>query len=240
MPSYQGDVGSDGFRIVNSHASAPGETVGAKDAATGTLISKPFVIERNFIRFWIGGGQHPGRTCINLLVDGKVERSATGRNGNPMRRETLDVRTLQGKTARLQIVDHETGGWGNIGIAEIVFSDGQSPSKGKLQDQPDFGTMGLGLLDPRGRRRGCGSHPRGHDREAVLSNVPEATEPMDKRLIGALARRLSLAAGQSATVTFVVAWHFPNSACIGHLAEARRTLLCEAIPFGDRSGGARG
>src|SRR5207244_3161831 len=29
-------------------------------------------------------------------------------------------------------------------------------------------------------------------------------------LIGALGRRLRLAAGQSATVDFVLAWHFPN------------------------------
>jgi uncharacterized protein (DUF608 family) len=33
---------------------------------------------------------------------------------------------------------------------------------------------------------------------------------MDKRLVGALGRKLSLAPGETATVTFVVAWHFPN------------------------------
>jgi uncharacterized protein (DUF608 family) len=40
--------------------------------------------------------------------------------------------------------------------------------------------------------------------------VAEASEPMDKKLLGALTRKLSLAPGQAATVTFVVAWRFPN------------------------------
>ncbi len=53
---YQGDVGGDTERIVNSHASAPGTDVGAKDNATGKLTSRPFKIEHNFINFWIGGG----------------------------------------------------------------------------------------------------------------------------------------------------------------------------------------
>ena len=79
MPSYQGDVGGHGRRVVNSHNTRHGEDVRAGDAHTGTLTSRPFVIERDFIRFFIGGGAHKGKTCINLIVDGKVVRSATGR-----------------------------------------------------------------------------------------------------------------------------------------------------------------
>ena len=123
IPAYQGDVGGKGRRVVNSHASAPGAGVGEKDDQTGTLTSRPFVVQRNFIAFWIGGGRHPGKTCINLLVDGKVVRTATGHDSNQMRRESFDVREIQGKTARLEIVDNQTGSWGNIGIGEIVFTD---------------------------------------------------------------------------------------------------------------------
>ena len=56
---------------------------------------------------------------------------------------------MAGKSARLQIVDNATGPWGNIGIAEIVFSDRPATGGGKIEEQADFGTMGLGLLDPQ-------------------------------------------------------------------------------------------
>ncbi len=72
IPDYQGDVGGDTDRVINSHASAPGDDVDTRDNATGKLTSSPFKIDRKFIRFWIGGGAHEGKTCLNLLVDGKV------------------------------------------------------------------------------------------------------------------------------------------------------------------------
>ena len=80
---YQGDVGGPGDRLVNSHASAPGEDVASRDAATGKLTSQPFALDRRFLSFWIGGGSHRGQTCLNLVVDGQVVRSATGRDQQP-------------------------------------------------------------------------------------------------------------------------------------------------------------
>jgi hypothetical protein len=196
--------------VVNSHACAPGDSTEAKDAPTGTLTSKPFTIERNFINFWIGGGQHPGKTGINLLVDGKAVRSATGHNSNEMRRDCFDVRELQGKTARLEIIDNQSGPWGNVGVAEIVFSDKQPTPDATLDGQHDFGTMGLGLLGPQEADVAAAAVPDGKVSQGALAAVAEASESMDKKFIGALARKLSLAPGQAATVTFVVAWRFPN------------------------------
>jgi non-lysosomal glucosylceramidase len=57
IPSYQGDVGGDTARVVNSHASAPGDSIEEKDKAVGKLTSREFTIERHFITFWIGGGK---------------------------------------------------------------------------------------------------------------------------------------------------------------------------------------
>ena len=98
------------------------------DAATGTLTSPAFKIQRKYLQFLIGGGGWEGRTCINLLVDGKVARTATGPNIDPGGSERLqpaqwDVSELLGKDATLEIVDNATGGWGHINVDHIVQSD---------------------------------------------------------------------------------------------------------------------
>ncbi len=98
------------------------------DGTTGTLTSPPFKIERKYIRFLIGGGMHPGKACLNLLVGGKVVRTATGPNDRPGGTEELawstwDVSDLSGKSAVIQIVDQVTGGWGHINVDHIVQTD---------------------------------------------------------------------------------------------------------------------
>ena len=192
IPGYQGNVGGDTDRVVNSHASAPGGDVGGKDAATGKLTSRPFKIERKFIRFWIGGGNHQGRTCLNLVVAGKVVCTATGQANNRMGLQGFEVCGLKGQEAVIEIVDAESGGWGNIGAGKITFSD-QPLETGELEERPDFGTMGLGLI--------------GEPAEQIS---PEADAPLCDKLAGEVGRKLRLDAGQSATVTFVLTWHFPN------------------------------
>jgi fructan beta-fructosidase len=98
------------------------------DDATGTLTSPEFKLERKFINFLIGGGKHPGKACIDLLVDGKSVRTATGPNDRPGGTEhldwhTWDVADLAGKTATIRITDEQKGGWGHINVDHIVQSD---------------------------------------------------------------------------------------------------------------------
>lgn len=98
------------------------------DGTTGTLTSPPLRIERPYLNFLLGGGAHAGETCINLLVAGKVVRSAAGPNDRPGGSERLDwngwdVRDLAGKQAVIQIVDQHTGGWGHVSVDHIVQSD---------------------------------------------------------------------------------------------------------------------
>ncbi len=122
--NYQGDVGAKGKWFVNSHNIRKiGNDVGKGDAHTGTLTSKTFTIERDHVTFLIGGGAHKDQTCVNLLVDGKVVRTATGGNDNRMSPASFDVRDLKGKKAQLQIVDNHAGGWGNIGFDHVVFTN---------------------------------------------------------------------------------------------------------------------
>ncbi len=215
VPDYQGELGIHGQRTVNTHASAPGRDVGARDAATGTLTSAPFVIARDYITFLVGGGSHAGRTCMNLLVADKVVASATGHDANRMQPHSLDVRRWAGQTARLQIVDNDSGGWGNIGIDDIVFSDEPRGDSVTLANQPDFGTMGIALLDGAGKEAAATALTGSLAPADIFSQLAHASpapvsHPFDDPLVGALSRRLTLKPGESATVTFLLAWHFPN------------------------------
>jgi hypothetical protein len=207
IPGYQGDVGGHGRRVVNSHASAPGDAVEQRDAATGRLVSLPFVLERNYINFLIGGGAHKDKTCMNLLVDGQVVASATGENENHMRFATWDVRHWASKTGVLEIVDRETGPWGNIGVDNIVFSDSPRQPLGQLDSEPDFGTLALALLDAR--RTDFGSATVSEPTQTG-TNETSASKPFDQKLIGSLRRKLTLAPGASVKASFVLAWHMPN------------------------------
>jgi uncharacterized protein (DUF608 family) len=206
MPAYQGNVGGPTARVVNSHATAPGDSIEAKDGATGKLISREFVIERNFIAFWIGGGKarSGSRSGLTLFVDGKPMQTAAGQDNNQMAVGHFDVRKHAGKTARLEILDDATGGWGNLGVGRIWFTDQLGGAEG-LEELPDFGTMGLALLG-----------------QAADVASADATAPFTGKLSGSLGRTVKLAPGASVTVAFVLAWHFPNLTTKGPLRETGR------------------
>ena len=181
------------------------------DSPKGKLTSPSFAIERRFICFLIGGGNHPRETCINLIVDGKVVRSSTGRNTDAMIGEQWDVRDLAGKTASIEIVDNHSGGWGHIDIDQIELRD---VPRTRLEDQHDFGTMGLALLEPRATDKAMATVPDGHLPEMIFlagRQCPAAADkPLGETLHGALSRTLSLPPGHEAKITFVVCWRFPN------------------------------
>lgn len=187
IADYQGDLGAEGTHLVNSHETRSGEDVGDGDRHTGTLLSGAFVISRSFVNFRIGGGAHPGRTCLNLMVDGAVVRTATGRNANSMHRATFDVSEFVGQRAQLQVVDAEAGGWGNIGIDEIVFSDAPC-QESEVAELADFGSFCVSCIGPGGR--------------------VEVAEKSDHR--SRVGSSVEIPAGQSVVVSFLVAWHFPN------------------------------
>ena len=212
MPGYQGEVGAHGKRLVNSHNTRQGEDVARGDAHTGTLTSKPFQIERPYVNFLIGGGDHKGKTCLNLLVDGKPVLSATGRRENRLAPASFDVRAWQGRTARLQILDDVVGEWGNVGVDHIVFSDRPVTSTLPLRERPDFGTMTLALLGAGEGVRATAALPDDRVPPGVFTAKAGEDEarPFGKTLIGSVSRTLALDPGEAATVTFVVAWHFPN------------------------------
>ena len=121
--TLEGQMAVTGFKgkaLVNSFLGG--------DKSIGTLTSPEFAIARKHIRFLIGGGGHAGKTCMNLVIDGKTIRTATGPNvesggSEELAPEAWDVSDLIGKKGRIVIVDNATGGWGHINVDEIVFTD---------------------------------------------------------------------------------------------------------------------
>jgi len=119
-------TGFEGERLVNTFLGG--------DRPTGKLTSPEFTIERDYIKFLIGGGGYEGKTCTNLLVGGEVVRTATGPNTQPggsefLNWENWDVKELKGKKAVIQIVDDASGGWGHVNVDQIAQTD--TPAKKK-------------------------------------------------------------------------------------------------------------
>ena len=119
LPGQMNVEGFQGKGLVNSFY--------AGDDSTGLLVSPAFKIERSFISFLIGGGRSD-RLALQLLVDGRVVRSATGPNDKQGGSETLapeswEVGEFAGMMATLRIVDEATGGWGHISVDHIVQTD---------------------------------------------------------------------------------------------------------------------
>ena len=212
-----------GRQFINTHNSRkfadqfdkPANLSVAADKLTGKLVSKPFKIERQYINFSISGGNHPGRTCVNLLVDGKVVRSKTGHDSNRMRLDTMYVAELEGKTARFEIIDKVQGAWGNIMLDHIVFSD-RSTKQTDLKKMPGYGSMALSLIDTESKNNlSPGMSAKGFSAEKFFGSLTSPDKKktsesnLNERLIGGLSRKLSLKPGEKKKVTFLLTWYFP-------------------------------
>ena len=115
LDGQQPVAGFEGLGLVNSFLGG--------DDSEGTLTSPEFKIERKFINFLIGGGKMPEKCSVNLLVDGKPVRTATGSDSEALVSASWDVSDLAGKTAVIRIVDEAAGAWGHILLDQIVQSD---------------------------------------------------------------------------------------------------------------------
>ncbi|KAF3029601.1 hypothetical protein E8E12_000502 [Didymella heteroderae] len=125
-------TGYRGNRFVNTFING--------DATTGTLTSPTFKISLKYINFLIGGGYNPGKTAINLKVNGQIVRTATGQNAEALTWSGWDVSAYVGQSANIEIVDSLTGGWGHINVDAISFSNTHaSNQKANWVDYgPDF------------------------------------------------------------------------------------------------------
>jgi uncharacterized protein (DUF608 family) len=80
-------------------------------------------------------------------------------------------------------------------------------------DEPlDLGTMAIALLETHGSDRAAAAVGAGNLPEAAFAAVPadQAGQTSGRKLIGSIIRSMSLEAGQEATATFLITWHFPH------------------------------
>ena len=97
------------------------------DAATGTLTSPEIKLTHSYVGFLVAGGNHPGKTAVQLLVGGKVVRESTGANDLTLREKVWDVSEFKGKTGVIRIVDEHVGSWGIIAADHFLFSTDAKP-----------------------------------------------------------------------------------------------------------------
>jgi non-lysosomal glucosylceramidase len=114
LPNQQPVSGFLGKGLVNTYLEG--------DDTVGRISSKDFKIERHFIRFLVGGGQHTN-TQIRLVVDGKIVRATAGKDNERLEPASWAVSEFEGQTAHIEIVDDQKGGWGHINVDQIEFSD---------------------------------------------------------------------------------------------------------------------
>lgn len=132
--------GGPAFRKSPSHGTAPNATqqpvsgfLGkglantfdpGGDGPTGNLTSPEAEVTKGYLHFLVGGGNFAGKTCVNLLVDGKVVRSACGKQNERLTWATFDLAKLKGQKAKIQIVDQQSSvAWGHILADHFVASD---------------------------------------------------------------------------------------------------------------------
>ncbi len=187
LPDQNPVSGFEGAGLVNTFLKG--------DGTTGRLLSPEFALERRFLNFKIGGGNVPGEACVNLLVDGKVVRTATGRNAERLLWETWDLGGLEGKRGRIEVLDRAAGGWGHINLDHLELADrirSRADVRARNGDaNRDHGTLALALLE--------GGKPSESSRYGF-----------DEPFVGEISASAALAPGKSRVFRFVLAWHFPN------------------------------
>lgn len=130
LPNQQPVLGFRDRKLVNSFRGG--------DRSQGTLTSPPFAVTAKHISFLIGGGPH-AETHFDLLVDGKVVRTARGRARERLSWQSWDVGEFRGREATLQVVDKASGDWGHLNLDHVVLSE--EPARA-ASDEPQWADFG--------------------------------------------------------------------------------------------------
>lgn len=108
------------------------------DGTTGSLTSPDFIIERDFLNFLVGGGNHTNDTYVSLEIEGTEVYRISGKNSEQMEWVSWDTTAYIGQNGRLKIIDTATGGWGHILADHFVQSNTAKENYG-----PNFVDYGM-------------------------------------------------------------------------------------------------
>ena len=170
---------------------------GDPDNLTGTLTSPTFKAERRYLTFLIVGGNNPGKLAVEVLLDSKIVHSLTGLNSNQFTPQTIDLTPWQGKELRLRLTDKAEGGWGSIGLDQVVLTDSQGPAP-KLDTLRDWGSMALAIVADKAQ----GQASRG-------KSTAQAETPLSETQEMAVRVPLVIPAKGETKTTVIISWHFP-------------------------------
>lgn len=119
LPGQMAVTGFQGQQLANTFVGG--------DETTGTAVSSPFRIERSHIAFLVGGGADISKVGLELVVEGRVVRRASGSESEELSWDAWEVSDLRGRLAEIRIYDLSRGGWGHISVDQLTQTN--SPPK---------------------------------------------------------------------------------------------------------------
>ena len=192
--------GSEPLQSASGLASANSSVGGRK--AVGILESPQFKIERDLLQFKTAWGKDKNKLRVKLLVEGKEVRSSPGSGTGKFEPTQWNVREFFGKTGQLVVVDESEEGY--ILVDQVEMADA---TLGPLEKRADFGGMAFVLLNPS-----AAATAEASVKGDAVTGFKKASKdvPFGESQVGAITAPWSLKPGESQTLTFAVAWHFPN------------------------------
>lgn len=78
-------------------------------------------------------------TSVNLVVDGKIVRTATGANSETLDWASWNVSEFAGRQASIRVIDNNRSGWGHVLLDQVMFADQAAPTRLESYDWLDWG-----------------------------------------------------------------------------------------------------
>jgi len=141
--------------------------------------------------------KNTSKTPVEVELAGWLQNAVCLASGKP------------GAGTRRNRVVRETGKATILDCSAAPAAGAQPAEAAAFKQQPDYGTMALALFGgDAGDIANAGIGPGELPETAFADGRKEDTRPFGETLIGSIARKRALKAGEQATFTFVISWHF--------------------------------